>query len=197
MNVIIGNRASGKPYSLNLSKAFPLLIEGDGGSGKSYLVATILSELINKFSPEDLKLCLVNTEKDDRYSPYLMTPARNTTEDVPALLTLIDHEMRERYYAFSLYGAKNFEDYKVKGYPKLPYILVVFDEFDSLSSAHRQTLEPELIFLIRMLKATGIYLAIATESDSIGQFMETQITILEKGGAEVKFSKKRDVITII
>ena len=191
---MIGNRVSGKPYSLNLSKLSPVLI-----NGKSHLVLTILSGLTNKFSPEDLKLCLIDPETSCyENSPYLMAPVAKVANDILALLTLIDHEMRERYYAFSLYGAKNFEDYRKKGHPKLPYILVVFDDFNRISPAHRRMLDSEIIFLSRMLKAAGMYLILITsgKSDPMAQFMNTLITLLNKGEAEVKFSKKRDVITV-
>ena len=201
MNVVIGKKGAGNPYLLNLSNMSPILIDGETRSGKSHLVSIILSELTKQFNPGEMKLCLMNPidfKEDYENSPYLMAQIARSIDEIIALLTLIDQEMRQRYYMFSLYNAKNFEDYQKKGNTSLPYIVVVFEEFGVLTQTDKQVLEPRIIFLAQMSKATGIYIILNTmemaTSDTIRKFINTFITTLGKGRLEIKLGRKHDVV---
>lgn len=195
MDVVIGEKGSGKPYSLNLSKMSAILVAGEAGRGKSQLIETILLGLIEHFNSDDLKLCLMNAKKAEletyANSPYLMAPIAQSIDESASLLALVDQEMRQRYYTFSLCGSKNFEDYQKKGYPSLPNIVVVFEEFSG-----SQMLQPLIVFLAQIAKAAGIYIILTTQMKQmpIEHFVNTHITVLEGRMFEVKVGHKRDLV---
>lgn len=198
MDVAIGKKSSGKPYTLDLSKASPVLIEGETGSGKSYLTSLILSNLVKQFDSDEIKFCLLNptqfAESYEKDSPYLMAPIARSIEEIITLLTFIDNKMRRRYY-------KNLSEYEKKGYANSPRVVVVFEEFNTLTQTDRQNLEALIIFLAQMAGETGIYIILNTirmdESDPIRQFINTYITTLREGKLEIKSGKKQDLVNVL
>ena len=171
--------AFGKDISGNVIYAdfdeFPhLLVAGTTGSGKSIYVHSIISTLIMRNSPDDLKLVLVDPKKVEmtkyRDMPHLLCPIITEAEKVNVCLRKLCDEMNRRYEIFSENGeVSNIKDYnkfaKEAGIDPLPYIIIFIDEYADLVDQCKEISQP-VVSLAQKARAAGIHMCIATQRPS-------------------------------
>lgn len=133
----IGKDISGKAVAADLDRMPHLLVAGQTGSGKSVMINTILTSLLYRNSPSDLKLILVDPKQvelkpyDD--IPHLLTPVITEPEKCISALKWAVAEMERRYKALAEAGKRNIGEYNnVKQGEGMPYIVIVIDELADL-----------------------------------------------------------------
>lgn len=215
----IGVDVYGEPYYCNILGAPHILIGGTTGSGKSVCINAILCTILYNYSPEFVKLILVDP-KAVELAPFATIPHNllgksivEAPECIKALQWAID-EMNRRYDVMASEHFKSlapYNDYlKSKGEKPLPYIVVIIDELADLMLSNKKTapeLEKRINVLTAKARAAGIHLIIATQRPSteiitglIKNNVSTRIAftmgdvvaskvILDKGGAEKLYGK--------
>ncbi len=174
---ILGRDIEGEQQVIDLAKTPHLLIAGSTGSGKSVCVNSLISTILYKKRPEEVKMILIDPKvvelKIYNDVPHLLT--RVITEPKKALQALqycID-EMERRYELLETQDVRNIEGFnkKVKANNintnPLPYILVVIDEFADLMLTSSKQLEPAVSRLTAKARAVGIHLVLATQRPSV------------------------------
>ena len=153
---------------------FPhILIAGTTGSGKSIFVNSLIVTLIMRMSPDDLKLVLVDPKKVEmsRYKdmPHLLCPIITDPNDAKALIERLCKEMEDRYALFSDNGSTNIKEFNEDapglGLEKLPYIVVVLDEYADIVDQCKDISLP-IVSLAQKARACGIHLLISTQRPS-------------------------------
>jgi S-DNA-T family DNA segregation ATPase FtsK/SpoIIIE len=171
--VCLGQDVSGQNMYADLAKMPHLLIGGATNSGKSIGLATIISSLLLRNTPKDVKLVLLDPKRveltlfDD--IPHLMCPVVKDVKQMAGVLRQVWREMDRRYDTFSDSGARNIEAYnaKVSFAERLPYIVVVIDELADLMIQAAAEVETSICRLAQLARATGIHLVIATQRPSV------------------------------
>jgi S-DNA-T family DNA segregation ATPase FtsK/SpoIIIE len=201
----------------DLRELVHILIAGTTGSGKSILLHTILACLMYRMKPEDLQLVLIDLKMVELVfyedSPYLAHPICRETDKVIEALESLCHTMQERYKILRKHRVRNIASYnKLPDVKKMPYIVVVIDEFADLILSSKSTkCEQHIVRLAQKARACGIHLILATQKPTVDictglikANMPTRIAlavathadsmvILDETGAE-KLSKKGDMI---
>ncbi|MCD8209376.1 MAG: hypothetical protein LUC31_00975 [Coprobacillus sp.] len=199
----------GNPIWGDFSKFPHALIAGATNSGKTVYVQSIVTTLIMRNSPDDLKIILVDPKMVDmtRFSgiPHLLCPIITRPEEVRVCLQKLVDEMEKRYALFANSGSANIESYnrycREHGYESMPYICLFVDEFADLVERCKDI--PALVTrLAAKARAAGINMLIATQRPSTNVVTGTlkanlpvhvalktstttdSITILGEGGAE-------------
>ena len=171
--------AFGKDISGNVVYAdfdeFPhLLVAGTTGSGKSIYVHSIISTLIMRVSPDDLKIVLVDPKKVEmtkyRDMPHLLCPIITEAEKAKVCLDKLCEEMNRRYDVFAENGeVSNIKDYnkyaKEVGIDPMPFILVFIDEYADLVDSCKEISQP-VVSIAQKARAAGIHMCIATQRPS-------------------------------
>ena len=169
--ICIGKDISGNIEVIDLSKTPHLLVAGTTGSGKSVFINTLLTSLLYKFSPKDLKLILIDPKMLELsvYNDiaHLLTPV--VTEPKKAIIALkwVCKEMERRYSLMNEEGTRNLEGYNQKADESLPYIVVFIDEMADLMMTAGKEVEHYVQRLAQMARACGIHLVMATQRPSV------------------------------
>lgn len=207
LKLLIGKNVTGNVKFLELQKLPHLLIAGSTGGGKSVCLLSIISSLILKNSPEELKLLLIDPKKVElsifSKIPHLVSPI--ITENKIAVLALkkVLEEIKERYKKFQENGVNKISDYNKKNlYKKMPYFVIIIDELADLIFSFKKEIEETIVKIAQIARAAGVFLVIATQRPSIdivtglikvnipGRIAFKVVssvdsrTILNKGGAE-------------
>ena len=172
----LGKDISGKVISCKLDDMPHLLIAGTTGSGKSVFIHNIITSLIMRNKPDELKLMLIDPKRVEflRYQnlPHLLCPVITSTDQGKIALKKLVEEMESRYDLFAEKGegAANYKEYlevcEEKNYPKIPYIVMICDEFaDFMSDGDKET-SKFIQRLAQKARACGIYMVIATQRPS-------------------------------
>ncbi len=168
----IGKDISGKPIVGALDKMPHLLVAGQTGSGKSVMINTILTSLLYKNSPSDLKLILVDPKQvelkpyDDL--PHLLAPVITEPEKCISALKWTVAEMERRYKALSEVHKRNIHEYNaLKKEEGMPYIVVVIDELADLMMMAARDVEALVVRIAQKARAVGIHLILATQRPSV------------------------------
>jgi S-DNA-T family DNA segregation ATPase FtsK/SpoIIIE len=168
----IGKDISGIPVVSSLDKMPHLLVAGQTGSGKSVMINTILTGLLYRNSPADLKLILVDPKQvelkpyDD--IPHLLTPVITEPEKCISALKWAVAEMERRYHALSEVGKRNIEEYNnLKKEEGMPYIVIVIDELADLMMMAARDVEALIVRIAQKARAVGIHLILATQRPSV------------------------------
>ena len=167
----IGKDISGNIEVIDLSKTPHLLVAGTTGSGKSVFINTLLASLLYKFSPEDLRLILIDPKMLELsvYNDiaHLLTPV--VTEPKKAILALkwVCKEMERRYSLMNEENTRSLEGYNEKSLEKLPYIVVFIDEMADLMMTAGKEVEHYVQRLAQMARACGIHVVMATQRPSV------------------------------
>ncbi len=168
----IGRDIAGKPVVAALDKMPHLLVAGQTGSGKSVMINTILTSLLYRNSPADLKLILVDPKQvelkpyDD--IPHLLTPVITEPEKCISALKWAVAEMERRYKALAEAGHRNIAEYNnVKKEEGMPYIVIVIDELADLMMMAARDVEALIVRIAQKARAVGIHLVLATQRPSV------------------------------
>ncbi|ARD06997.1 cell division protein FtsK [Lactobacillus amylolyticus] len=182
MEVPLGKDVAGKIISANLSKMPHLLIAGSTGSGKSVAINTILSSILMKARPEEIKLVLIDPKMVELsvYNdvPHLLIPVVTDAKLASNALHKVVKEMERRYKLFASSGCRNMKEYNQKVVENnqdktkpvmqsLPYILVVVDELSDLMMVGGHDVEGAIVRLGQMARAAGIHMILATQRPSV------------------------------
>ena len=170
----LGKGIDGKAVSTDLAKMPHVLVAGTTGSGKSGCVNAVLSSILMRSSPNEVRLVLVDPKQVElnHYEsvPHLLTPVVTNPKLAANVLNNLIAEMETRYGLMKNARARNIEDYNnamaAEGEPRLPYILCVIDELADLMMVAPADVEASIIRLAQKSRATGIHLLLATQRPS-------------------------------
>lgn len=170
--VAMGLDVSGSPVVADIGRMPHILVAGSTGSGKSTLIHAMLTTLLFRCSPEELKLILVDTKRVEltEYNdiPHLLTPVITEPEKVLAALKWAVAEMERRYRLFQNARARNIDSYnELSGFQALPYIIILVDEMADLMQTAPVEVEKAICRLAQMARATGIHLILSTQRPSV------------------------------
>ncbi|WP_297713645.1 DNA translocase FtsK [Clostridium sp.] len=172
----LGKDITGKCVVGDLSKMPHMLIAGATGSGKSVCINSLIISLLYKYSPEQVKLLMVDPKVVELsvYNgiPHLLIPVVTDPKKAAGALNWAVNEMNKRYNLFSQMKVKNIESYnklfdKGEIQEKLPYIVVIVDELSDLMMACPNDVEDYICRLAQMARAAGMHLIIATQRPSV------------------------------
>jgi S-DNA-T family DNA segregation ATPase FtsK/SpoIIIE len=172
LTFVLGRDVSGIPMSSDLAAMPHLLIAGATGSGKSVMINALLTSLLYRNSPADMKLILVDPKRVELglYNdiPHLLTPVIVEPEKCISALKWAVAEMERRYKLLADMGNRNIVEYNTahKG-EAMPYIVVVIDELADLMVLAAQDVEGLIVRLAQMARAVGIHLVLATQRPSV------------------------------
>ncbi len=175
--VILGKDITGEGQLLDLTKTPHLLIAGSTGSGKSVCVNTMILSILYKRSPQEVKMILIDPKvvelKLYNDIPHLLTPVITEPKKAFQALQYCLCEMERRYALLDGMGVREISSYNKRiverniATEKLPYIVVVIDEFADLMATTGKELESTVARLAAMSRAVGIHLVLATQRPSI------------------------------
>ena len=172
--VWLGKDISGKPVYTDLARLPHLLIAGTTGSGKSGCVNCIVSSILLRSTPEQVRLIMIDPKKVElsHYDriPHLLVPVVTNMKDAAGVLHNIAKEMEDRYELMELEHARSLADMNKararRGERSLPYILIDIDELADLMMVSPQEVEDYVIRLAQKSRAVGIHLVVATQRPS-------------------------------
>lgn len=175
--VVLGKNIEGEKVVIDLVKTPHLLIAGSTGSGKSVCVNSMILSILYKRSPDQVKMILIDPKivelKLYNDIPHLLTPVITEPKRAMQALQYCLCEMERRYSLLDGMGARDISNYNKKiserriAAEKLPYLIVVIDEFADLMATTGKQLETVLARLAAMSRAVGIHLVLATQRPSI------------------------------
>lgn len=168
----LGLDVAGQPVIADIDKMPHVLIAGATGSGKSVCINSIISTVLFRTTPQEVKLILVDPKRVELtvYNdvPHLLTPVIVEPEKVVSALKWALAEMDRRYKLFAEFGARNIAAYnELSGFQALPYILIVIDELADIILFAPSEVEDSITRLAQMARATGIHLVLATQRPSV------------------------------
>ncbi|MBQ9181179.1 MAG: cell division protein FtsK [Bacilli bacterium] len=180
--VVLGRDIMGKPTFMEINKTPHLLVAGSTGSGKSVCINSIITSILMRTRPDEVKLVLVDPKKVElsMYNgvPHLLAPVVTDARKANIALKKIVVEMERRYDLFSDSGTKNIAGYnllidkKNESLPDsekikhLPYIVVIIDELADLMLVAAKEVEDSIMRITQMARAAGIHLIVATQRPS-------------------------------
>ena len=173
--LVLGRKVDGSVFMADLARMPHLLVAGATGMGKSVGLNVIIASLLNRLSPEELKLVLVDPKQvelsvyQEIAKPYLAHLSGCTsiiTEPTDAKLTLeaVIRLMESRYTLLKDNGVRNIQDYNATATEKLPYYVVIIDEYgDLILSANDREMEKLICRIAQKARAVGIHMIISTQ----------------------------------
>ncbi|WP_273716688.1 DNA translocase FtsK [Alkalihalobacillus pseudalcaliphilus] len=181
LSVALGRDISGEPVLAPLNKMPHLLVAGATGSGKSVCINGIITSILLKAKPHEVKLMMIDPKMVELnvYNgiPHLLTPVVTEPKKASQALKKVVAEMERRYDLFSHSGTRNIEGYneyirrvnegQQAKQPFLPYIVVIVDELADLMMVASGDVEDSIARLAQMARASGIHMIIATQRPSV------------------------------
>ncbi|MGG1598373.1 MULTISPECIES: FtsK/SpoIIIE family DNA translocase [Paenibacillus] len=176
LSITLGRDISGQPIVGNLARMPHLLVAGATGSGKSVCINGIITSILYKAKPDEVKFLMIDPKMVELnvYNgiPHLLAPVVTDPKRASLALKKVVVEMEKRYELFSKSGTRNIEGYNAMltetqtGAP-LPYIVVIVDELADLMMVAANDVEDSICRLAQMARAAGIHLIIATQRPSV------------------------------
>ncbi|MEH6892231.1 DNA translocase FtsK [Bacillus sp. JJ864] len=177
----LGRDITGEAVLARLNKMPHLLVAGATGSGKSVCINGIITSILMRAKPHEVKLMMIDPKMVELnvYNgvPHLLTPVVTDPKKASQALKKVVNEMERRYELFAHSGTRNIEGYNeyVKQHneqseakqPELPYIVVIVDELADLMMVASSDVEDAIMRLAQMARAAGIHLIIATQRPSV------------------------------
>lgn len=187
----IGKDISGEPVVGKLNKMPHLLIAGQTGSGKSVMINTLLTSLLYRNSPSDMKLILVDPKQVEMAPyediPHLLTPVITEPEKTISALKWAVNEMERRYKLLAEEKVREIESYNARlsqrgkhisvqdedgneqevSEGRMPYVVIVIDELADLMMVAARDVEALIVRLAQKARAVGIHLVLATQRPSV------------------------------
>ncbi|MFL5933460.1 MAG: DNA translocase FtsK, partial [Gaiellaceae bacterium] len=175
LSVWLGKDISGQSVWTDLARMPHVLIAGTTGSGKSGCINTILTSILLRATPDDVRMILIDPKRIElnfyESIPHLLTPVVSSPKEATAVLTNVIGEMERRYERLSKVRARNLPEanraFRERGEETLPYLLVVIDELADLMMISPQNVEDAVIRLAQKSRAVGIHLVLATQRPSV------------------------------
>jgi S-DNA-T family DNA segregation ATPase FtsK/SpoIIIE len=186
LTVALGKTIQGEPFLGDLSTMPHLLIAGATGTGKSVAINAMLTSILFRATPEEVRLIMIDPKRLElgmyEEIPHLLTPVVVDPKQAANALTWAVREMEERYKTLAAEGVRNIDQYNRniraaaaerpagsdEPLPKpLPYIVVVIDELADLMMVARNEVEESVARLAQMARAIGIHLLLATQRPSV------------------------------
>jgi DNA segregation ATPase FtsK/SpoIIIE, S-DNA-T family len=166
---------SGKPYAVDLARMPHLLIAGATGSGKSVCVNALITSLLLRASPDELRLILVDLKRVElapyQDLPHLLTQVIVEAHDARSALAWAVNEMEERYRTLADAGQRNITAYNASiagtDVARMPFLVVVIDELADLMMREGRKVEDPIVKLAQKARAVGIHLVLATQRPSV------------------------------
>ncbi|MGE4066895.1 MAG: DNA translocase FtsK [Vicinamibacterales bacterium] len=186
LTLALGKTIHGEPYMADLATMPHLLIAGSTGTGKSVGLNSMLTSILFRATPDDVRLIMIDPKRLElgMYEdiPHLMTPVVVDPKKAANALRWAVREMEERYKTLAAFGVRNIEQYNrnvrqmieandlpTDGEPPrpLPFIVVVVDELADLMMVAGNEVEESICRLAQMARAVGIHLILATQRPSV------------------------------
>ena len=188
----LGRDLSGKPICADLTRMPHLLIAGQTGSGKSVCINTLITSLVCRYAPAELRLLMVDPKMVELsvYGdlPHLRHPVITDNDEAASVLKWAVYEMKRRFGLLSSNGCRNMGEFnsRIDGgrevfHPKrgvadepapyedgpLPYVVLIIDELADLMMTVQSEVETPLAMLAQKARAVGIHLVLATQRPSV------------------------------
>ena len=181
LEVPLGRDIAGNVAMADLAKMPHLLVAGATGSGKSVSINGIITSLLLKAKPNEVKLMMIDPKMVELnvYNgiPHLLTPVVTNPKKAAQALQKVVQEMERRYELFAASGSRNMEGYnnfvkrkneeEHEGLLPLPFIVVIVDELADLMMVASNDVEDAIIRLAQMARAAGIHMILATQRPSV------------------------------
>jgi len=188
--VALGRDIAGRAVMANLAQMPHILIAGATGAGKSSCINTLLTSLLMRSTPDQVRLILVDPKRVElgQYNglPHLLTPVVINPKKAANALAWAVKEMEKRYDLLSEVGVRDITGYNAmydrgelsdieperldeqpKQYKRLPFIIIVVDELNDLMMVAARDVEESICRIAQMARAVGIHLVIATQRPSV------------------------------
>jgi len=175
VSVWLGKDISGAAVWTDLARMPHLLVAGTTGSGKSGCLNTLLTSVLLRATPDEVRLILIDPKRIElshfESVPHLLTPVVSSPKEASAVLANCLAEMERRYERLSSVRARSINEanraFRQRGEATLPYVLVVIDELADLMMVAPQAVEDAVIRLAQKSRAVGIHLVLATQRPSV------------------------------
>ncbi|HET8978052.1 MAG TPA: DNA translocase FtsK [Solirubrobacteraceae bacterium] len=175
LTVWLGKDIAGRAIGADLAKMPHLLVAGTTGAGKSACVNSMLSSILLRATPHEVRIVLVDPKQVElnHYEsvPHLLTPVITSPRMAANALQNLVKEMEQRYSLMSLARTRSLPELNrvrdKRGEPALPYILCVIDELADLMMVAPADVEDSIIRLAQKARAVGIHLVLATQSPRV------------------------------
>lgn len=172
----LGKDIAGNVQVADLSKMPHLLIAGSTGSGKSVCINAIITSIIYRSSPEDVRLVLIDPKvvelSDYNGIPHLLMPVVTEPRKASGALGVQVAEMERRYQLFAQHNVRDIKTFNrlaesEEGLEKLPYIAIVIDELADLMMVCGKEVEDYICRIAQKARAAGMHLIVATQRPSV------------------------------
>ena len=188
LTLALGKTIHGEPFFGDLATMPHLLIAGSTGTGKSVSVNSMLSSILYRATPDDVRMIMIDPKRLElgmyEHIPHLMTPVVVDPKLANNALRWAVREMEDRYKTLAGFGVRNIEQFnrnvrqmlqegakaKVTDEPlpkPLPYVVIVIDELADLMMVVGRDIEESIARLAQMARAVGIHLILATQRPSV------------------------------
>jgi S-DNA-T family DNA segregation ATPase FtsK/SpoIIIE len=175
LTVWLGKDIAGRAIGADLAKMPHLLVAGSTGSGKSACINAMISSVLLRATPHEVRLVLVDPKQVElnHYEsiPHLLTPVITSPRMAANALQNLIREMEQRYGIMSLARTRSLPELnrvrEGRGEPPLPYIMCVIDELADLMMVAPADVEDAIIRLAQKARAVGIHLVLATQSPRV------------------------------
>jgi S-DNA-T family DNA segregation ATPase FtsK/SpoIIIE len=193
--ITLGKGISGKSHFANLAKMPHVLVAGATGSGKSVTIHAIITSLLYRNSPENLRMIMIDPKRVEltlyNKIPHLLTPVITDAKKTILALKWATKEMDRRYDVLESHAVKDIESYhknilapevkKIEELKKkgtynpekhiapepMPYIVIIIDELADIMMAYPREMEAGIVRLAQMSRAVGIHLILSTQRPSV------------------------------
>jgi S-DNA-T family DNA segregation ATPase FtsK/SpoIIIE len=170
----LGRDVAGVAKAVDLAKMPHLLIAGATGSGKSVMVNAVITSLLCKATPDDVRMILMDLKRVELAAynglPHLLVPVITEPERAKAALKWAVNEMEARYRRLAGASARNiraFNETRTDPEDRMPYIVIIIDELADLMMREGKNVEDPIVRLAQKARATGIHMVLATQRPSV------------------------------
>ena len=193
LTIALGRNISGKAVFGNMAKMPHVLVAGTTGSGKSVTIHSMITSLLYRNGPDDLKLILIDPKRVEltlyNNIPHLLTPVITEAKKTILALKWAAKEMDRRYDILEAESVRDIESYQKNVFEKrpprpsgtppskggeetasaerMPYIVIIIDELADIMSSYPRELEAAIVRLAQMSRAVGIHLILSTQRPEV------------------------------